>query len=621
MALSASPGPPNVLLAVGRERMGLRQWATLACAAVLVVTAIVWALLTASGDDDPNIYGAARVVCLVAAATGLAAMCVVLLSARSVRTVARYTLLQSFRMKLTGVFAVLLAVALVAVFQVKGDGTLGGRIRTFLDYTTLLTSVILSVMTLFLSIGIVASDVRNKQIFTVASKPVARWEYVVGRWFGVTAVNVILLAAAGGAIFGLSQYLRSLGESRDMPFEDRRTVETEIFVARRRALPEPLPVEKAVNARLAEMRKKGEYERNLETIMARARCDRELAENLMRNQIAKEMTQALQVVPPRRIMPIPFSGIEVAGSNVPGSGTVERVSRPHQLARLSIPPSLVGHLRLGAPVQVNGVRAAVYRAGRDFMDVQFAEEDMSLAKVRAMEAGRAVDILIVPTIQLRYELRKVVKIPEQLLVGQWLLINPETRVADGPRPKRLPMYSLQTVTVSAAVVSDDGRTIAQFTNMAPKSLVLNHDDLAILYPVGGFNWNFLRGMVLILLPVMFFAAVGVMLGSFVSFPVGCIAGFALYLVSLMMPFLTDATRLKFARDPITFGGHYVVGAMRGLLPNVPKALPGDYFVDGMVMSWTFVGEEVMLTAALRTLICIGLGCLIFHKRELARIQV
>ena len=99
--------------------------------------------------------------------------------------VARETFAQCLRLKVAGVFIILLALGLVAMpFALKGDGTLAGRIRTLLAYGTGMTGALLSVVTVFLAVGVVSGDIRERQIFIVASKPLARWQYIVGRWGG-----------------------------------------------------------------------------------------------------------------------------------------------------------------------------------------------------------------------------------------------------------------------------------------------------------------------------------------------------------------------------------------------------------------------------------------------------
>ena len=119
---------------------------------------------------------------------------------RGIWAVARYTFSQCLRMKVAVLFILLLALTL-ATMALGEDPykTLADRIRTFLSYSTSLTSFLLSVVTVVLAVSVVSSDVRDKQIFTVATKPLSRWQYILGRWLGVVLLGGILLAGSATA--------------------------------------------------------------------------------------------------------------------------------------------------------------------------------------------------------------------------------------------------------------------------------------------------------------------------------------------------------------------------------------------------------------------------------------
>lgn len=63
------------------------------------------------------------------------------------------------------------------------------------------------VMAALLSAGIISGEVESHTIETIVTKPVRRWEVVVGKWLGLTVIiAVYLLALAGGVL--LIAYLR-----------------------------------------------------------------------------------------------------------------------------------------------------------------------------------------------------------------------------------------------------------------------------------------------------------------------------------------------------------------------------------------------------------------------------
>ena len=64
---------------------------------------------------------------------------------------------------------------------------------------------------------------------------------------------------------------------------------------------------------------------------------------------------------------------------------------------------------------------------------------------------------------------------------------------------------------------------------------------------------------------------------------------------------------------------YVV--MTTLLPDFAKTLPSESFVGGMQISWAAMGDAALVTVGVQSIVILAMACLIFQKRELARVQV
>ncbi|MCD6378646.1 MAG: hypothetical protein J7L99_07345 [Planctomycetes bacterium] len=181
---------------------------------------------------------------------------------RNLWAVARETFIQSLRSRIITIFIILIACWIFYVgMTVEGDGTLKGKIQTFLAYSTSLTQLFLSLATIFLMATIITRDIRYKHIFTIVTKPIARWQYVVGRWLGVIFLNAMLLFPTMGVIYLVAEYLRrqptayerkmtSAGQmSVNLPDPDRAAVENEIFSARAVFQPDPFNIEGALQRR------------------------------------------------------------------------------------------------------------------------------------------------------------------------------------------------------------------------------------------------------------------------------------------------------------------------------------------------------------------------------------
>ncbi|RME39285.1 MAG: ABC transporter permease [Planctomycetota bacterium] len=171
-------------------------------------------------------------------------------------TIARHTIAEGLRMKLALVFLGLIALVVLGLpFSVTEESSLTMAIQAFLSYALNATGFLLGLLTIFLSRS-VSDDLVRQQIFLVVSKPVSRWHYIVGKWLGVTLMNVMFLAGTGLTIYGMVHVIRRVHPPLDPTF-DRAELEHEVLVARH-AIGVKVPYDEF--ARQAER----EVERNIE---------------------------------------------------------------------------------------------------------------------------------------------------------------------------------------------------------------------------------------------------------------------------------------------------------------------------------------------------------------------
>ncbi len=543
--------------------------------------------------------------------------------------VARHTLRQCLRTKVAALFIVLLVVALAAMpFVMKGDGTLAGRIRTFLAYSTSVTAGLLSLVTIFLGVGILSSDVRDKQIFSVVTKPLARWQYILGRWLGLAIFDAVLLGISAGAIYGLAQYLKA---GKAINANDRRAVETEVFAARRRVAPEPLRIQRKADARIKELQDKGDYEDALEAFVAKVGGDVEFAKEILRAEVYEDIAAAMQSVGPRRSMVWEFSGLHVAGKETRGLGQVLEIARQARLVRIRAAPSLLGKLTFMGPVRIKGVDGRAVRIESDSFVVAFPLEEMLEGRLARLTVKDTVGIVADPTLQITYKATPAGEPPNGTLSSYWVVENP----TDGSlyREERQDAAGIPaTLTVPARVVDSEGRTVVRYVNLPKRSgfvtsVTILHDDVAVLYRVGSFEGNFVRGVALIFVQLAFLAALAVLAGSFVSFSVACLLCFVLMVFMVARDYLVGAVSSRAAM--VEFGifarfSQIVVKTMNVLLPDFARTSPAEALVEGMMIPWWgagSLGETSLLALGLQTTLLLVIACLIFRKRELARVQV
>ena len=598
-------------------------------------------------------------------------------------SIAKHTFAQCIRMKLAAAFVVLLAVALLTLpAQMTGDGTLAGQIRAFLAYGTGIAMGLLSLMTIFVGASLVSDDIRTRQIFTVAVKPVARWQYLLGRWVGLVLFDAVLLVLACVAIYATAEYLRtkestSLGR---VSIPDRRAVETEIFAARRRIQPDPLDLQLTLSQRIDRMRKTdgyekavdkwlteaegnrdlagellkrdierdilaertdplaletalanrvkqlmegGQYKTALDGWMTRAEGNRDQAEQMLLDQLRRQISGKLQSIAPGKTMWWSFSDVSVAGHEVRQKAHVTVPLEASGLMQFRTSEFFACRLWPNGPLKVNGFDAKVAATDGRLVVVRFLESGGGRQRMRNLVAGDSVEVMVEPILQVTYKLTPTDyrALPDGKFLGRWQATDGSS---PGPWP-RLPDITRQkaTLTMSARVIGKNGKLRFAIHNDSPTSAEVLFQDVALMYDVDTFANNFIRASLLMLCQLAYLAAVSIFAGSFVSFPVACLLCFVLGPFSLARSFLIEAVNITVGGnvDVVTWMAYYVFKPFYALLPDFARTMPGDRLVEGMDISWAFVGNTAVADVAIRAGVSLLLACFIFHRRELARVQV
>ena len=148
---------------------------------------------------------------------------------RRILAISFLTLRAAFRFRVVLVMTLLLLGGVVILpLMIKDDGTARGFTQIILTYTLALTTTLLGFATLWLSCGILAREIEEAQMQMVVVKPIGRWQIWLGKWLGIMMLNAMLLALAGGAIYGLMQY-----RAGKLTAKEQTILREEVFVARK----------------------------------------------------------------------------------------------------------------------------------------------------------------------------------------------------------------------------------------------------------------------------------------------------------------------------------------------------------------------------------------------------
>lgn len=195
---------------------------------------------------------------------------------RCIWAVARNTIKQAFRMKIAIVFIVLLLVLLpVLGFTTTGDETLKGRLQTFMSYGLSLTSFLLCILTISISTYSVTNDIKERQIFTIITKPIRRFQFLLGKLLGVILFDIVLLF-----IFSIIIYANTVNMPRfyDATEQELVQADNEFYTAREGLAMPAVDVSEDVQRMYEQLEKNDE-----------------LPDHLTRNEIIAELTRQMQV--------------------------------------------------------------------------------------------------------------------------------------------------------------------------------------------------------------------------------------------------------------------------------------------------------------------------------------
>ncbi|MBI2202119.1 MAG: ABC transporter permease [Armatimonadetes bacterium] len=195
---------------------------------------------------------------------------------------ARNTVLQAIRLRAVA-FVGLLTLALFPfiLLHLKSTGSPKAELQVLLTYSIGFISFVLSLLTIFLATWSLCGEIQDRQIFILDTKPVHRWQILLGKWAGILLLDTAILAAMAGFTYALIRLI----EGRASP-RDRQQIWDELLVGRKGVRP-TLP---DLSAQVRE-----EYEkRKVEGALPEGAAE----ENVLL-QIRREVYQRQETVPPR----------------------------------------------------------------------------------------------------------------------------------------------------------------------------------------------------------------------------------------------------------------------------------------------------------------------------------
>jgi ABC-type transport system involved in multi-copper enzyme maturation permease subunit len=126
---------------------------------------------------------------------------------RKILGIARYTFTEIFRNK---VFYVLLLFAVVMLGATLLLGALGGeqRARMILDFGLVCIESLSLLIAIFAAVTLVVEEMESRTLYLILSRPVARYQFVLGRFLGLLSIltlTYLLMALGHGGLLALQR--------------------------------------------------------------------------------------------------------------------------------------------------------------------------------------------------------------------------------------------------------------------------------------------------------------------------------------------------------------------------------------------------------------------------------
>jgi hypothetical protein len=175
---------------------------------------------------------------------------------RGIWAIAINTIKQALRLKIAVVFIILLLVLLpVMGIAMTGDGTLKGRLQVFVSYGMSLTSFLLCFLTMIVAAYSLTSDIKEKQIYTVLTKPVRRVELLLGKLLGVMMLSSVLLVLFSAIIYSITIFIPKFSKTSE---SERAQAENEFYTARESLFQTDFDVSSDVNESYGKLERAGQ---------------------------------------------------------------------------------------------------------------------------------------------------------------------------------------------------------------------------------------------------------------------------------------------------------------------------------------------------------------------------
>ena len=525
--------------------------------------------------------------------------------------VARTVILQATRLH---VVKVVIAAVVLMLMLLPGAldpaERLNYRVGFYLVWSLRMATFMLSIMTAVLACYTICSDLSQRQMFMLASKPVGRFQYLAGKWLGLALLNAVLCAIVGVGVWLGARVLAA--EPLPLPLTEeairnKAITDNDVLAARVTAYPVPsqeTDLQSLVNGEFEELKRQfpGSLPNNL------ADVDGKTLSDLRGKAIARWHT-----IEPLRFRTYVFEGFKPLADEFAGwsKRRQDLIGRYEQLMR------------------------------------ERREEEAQIVReqIESLQAPGA-------TLRLRIKPKYTTSSPDGM-------VRLALRVGGQTAPLvPMPNDTVRELPIPISLVGPDGKVVVSIANANTENPDATHqsnikfepyEGIEMLYSAGTFEGNLVRSMTVHWLRLGFLAMLSIAAGTFLGFPMACLTSIFVYAIAVFSSFASESLNAygNFSvRDKskwevfVTILNGMWEGVSTGDIGAVLKLfvkLIGDttlllvpsfgYYnstpllADGRMVTLELVLETGLYVGLIWTGVCMLGGWLLFRNKELARVTV
>lgn len=549
--------------------------------------------------------------------------------------VARTLIEEALRQGVSLIFIIALPLILVALPLILGsEDRVTYMVQRFLTYSLAALTFLLGLMTVLLGSWTTSAELKTKQAYMTLTKPLARWQFLLGKWLGIVLLNAVLIMVGGVAIYGFTMAIAKNPTLNDL---DRYAVDREVLTARIAMTPNPVGLT---------------WQEMLENVLGEKQ-----ARDPERFGAVGEPMDALE---PARRQEVVSEGVAKFYSIKGGSSRQYRFEGLGNAVAAAADAIAKGRAMLREQAQLTEKQAQAVVAiasGRDpgaTLEPAVAEKltPAIIRELRRLLEREVIQLVLTPDAQ-PSPMNNFAEVSMRVNNQPW---PPPTGPGQRAPRSTLVIETPNEIPLPATMIKEDGTLIleieahAQRLDGQPQHLVkLDYKDAQpkVFYRVGSFEMNLTKAMLIAWFKLCFLAMFGIVAGSLVSFPVAAMVSIVVFVTATFSGIIQDSLD---AYISVADGGTWqvVTGTASKLLTSLGQGNVSDAFRlllriigEGFTLivpsfgefptadplsSGKAIGSDLIINAGLKLgLLWTGviglLGLWLFSRREIARVTV